>query len=83
MSYPQKPVNGDGMTLEEWVKCTEGLLVETYKIDFVDVGYRDEDIVKYWKAGFEPKEFVDWFGEKYDLFEAAQTYTPQRRGIGS
>ena len=36
-------------------------------IDMSDAGADPEQIIRYWKSGQSPAEFVDWFGEKYDL----------------
>ena len=41
-------------------------------IDLSDAGADQEQIVRYWKGGQAPGDFVDWFGEKYDLITRDQ-----------
>ena len=53
--------------LDDWRRRAEALLKSTYAIDFTDAGLDAEDVRRYASSFPDAKEFVDWFGEKYDL----------------
>lgn len=55
-----------------WVKEVDRLMLEAFCIDLFDAGADQEQIVRYWKGGQAPDDFVQWFGEKYDLITRDQ-----------
>lgn len=46
--------------------------MDEFCIDLSDAGAEREQIIHYWKSGRTPDDFVDWFGEKYDLITRDQ-----------
>lgn len=55
-----------------WVKAVDRLMLEEFCIDLSDAGADEADVLRYWKYDESPADFVDWFGEKYDLFTRDQ-----------
>ena len=50
-----------------WVSTVDRLLERDWCIGTADAGLSDDDLVRYWRDGDAPAEFVAWFAEKYDL----------------
>lgn len=50
-----------------WVKEVDHIMKRDWCIDLTDAGAASEDVLRYWRFGEEPVDFVDWFAEKYDL----------------
>lgn len=42
-------------------------MLEEFCINLSDAGADRADVLRYWKFGESPADFVAWFGEKYDL----------------
>jgi hypothetical protein len=55
-----------------WVREVDQLMLEEFCIDLSEAGADPADVLRYWKAGQSPADFVDWFGEKYDLITRDQ-----------
>lgn len=55
-----------------WVKEVDRLMLEEFCIDLSDAGADRTDLLRYWKFDKSPTDFVDWFGEKYDLITRDQ-----------
>lgn len=55
-----------------WVKEVDRLMLEAFCIDLSDAGADRGDVLRYWKFEVNPADFVDWFGEKYDLITRDQ-----------
>ena len=55
-----------------WVKEVDRIMLEEFCIDLSDAGADRADVLRYWKWGRDPDDFVDWFGEKYDLITMDQ-----------
>ena len=55
-----------------WVKEVDRILLEEFCIDLSDAGADQADVLRYWKFDESPDDFVDWFGEKYDLITRDQ-----------
>ena len=55
-----------------WVKEVDRIMLEEFCIDLSDAGADRADVLRYWKFDECPGEFVDWFGEKYDLITRDQ-----------
>lgn len=47
-------------------------MLEEFCIDLSDAGADRADVLRYWKFDKSPDDFVDWFGEKYDLITRDQ-----------
>ena len=52
-------------TLEVWKAEANAQMTRKYCIDLADAGLDDEQLSSF--QDMAPTEFVDWFGEKYDL----------------
>lgn len=55
-----------------WVKEVDRIMREEFCIDLTDAGADRQEVIRYWKSGRDPDDFVDWFGEKYDLITRDQ-----------
>lgn len=55
-----------------WVKEVDRNMLEEFCIDLSDAGADRTDVLRYWKFEMSPADFVDWFGEKYDLIRRDQ-----------
>lgn len=53
----------------KWLIEVDRLMKRDWYIDTDDAGLDDEDVIRYWKAGDSPEEFVTWFAEKRDLYD--------------
>jgi len=51
----------------EWKNVTDAVMSAIYGIDTNDAGVGDEWLRNHWMAGEAPRDFVEWFGRKYDL----------------
>ena len=51
----------------EWLDRVNAVMTRDWCIDADDAGWSDEDVLRYWRFGETPEEFVDWYSEKYDL----------------
>jgi hypothetical protein len=52
---------------EEWKSAADTVMSAIYGIDTNDAGVGDEWLRNHWTAGEAPRDFVEWFGRKYDL----------------
>lgn len=50
-----------------WRESVNFLLEAKYLIDVEDAGLSQAELTNFWQQGEQPEEFVDWFGQKYDL----------------
>lgn len=50
-----------------WVKEVDRLMLGEFCIDLSGAGADRADVLRYWTSNQCPADFVDWFGEKYDL----------------
>lgn len=55
-----------------WVMAVDRIMLEEFCIDLSDAGADRGDVLRYWQFDMSPADFVDWFGEKYDLITRAQ-----------
>ena len=55
-----------------WATEVDRIMLEEFCIDLSDAGADQEQVIRYWKSGQEPNDFVDWFGEKYGLITRDQ-----------
>ena len=54
-------------TFSDWREAVEGRLQEIYCITIADVGLSEEHLTACWLSNEMPFDFVEWFGNKYDL----------------
>lgn len=50
-----------------WRHLVDQYFEFNYLVTIEDVGTSDSELQKFWIAGQKPLEYVEWFGEKYDL----------------
>lgn len=55
-----------------WVKAVDRIMLTEFCIELSDAGADRDDVLRYWKFDESPADFVDWFGEKYDLITRDQ-----------
>ncbi len=55
------------LSFEKWRKAIDLVMSETYGINSDDAGLDDDWLKNHWRTGELSKDFVDWFGQKYDL----------------
>jgi len=57
----------DDKSYRDWRKAVDRRLNQIYCITIVDAGFDEEYLTNHWQSGETPFEFVQWFGNKYDL----------------
>jgi hypothetical protein len=50
-----------------WITAVNDLMLQDYAIDLEDAGLSDQQIHEHFASALSPREFVNWFGSKYDL----------------
>ncbi len=50
----------------KWRKAADAVMSDIYGINTDDAGLDDGWLRNHWSAGETPKDFVEWFGLKYD-----------------
>ncbi|MBB1089921.1 hypothetical protein HUU61_01335 [Rhodopseudomonas palustris] len=55
------------MDFLKWKRAVDRRLEALYAITIADAGIDDVHLTTHWEAGQPPDEFVEWFGNKYDL----------------
>lgn len=70
----RSPWDGSGLPRAclAWVKEVDRIMMEEFCIDLSDAGADEAQVIRYWKSDQSPDDFVDWFGEKYDLITRDQ-----------
>ncbi len=58
-----------------WKQQVDAIMKRDFLIDLDEAGASEEDVVRYFGFGFSPREFADWFGEKYDLDRVTDGWT--------
>ena len=51
----------------DWRAAVDRCLREVYCITIGDAGCDEDYLVNHWQSNETPAEFVDWYGNKYDL----------------
>ncbi|MDI1264927.1 MAG: hypothetical protein PS018_16875 [bacterium] len=64
---------------DDWRNAVDKHLSEIYCITIEDAGLDEEYLVRYWQADEAALEFVDWYGDKYDLDPVTTVYFPRAR----
>ena len=62
---------GIGVSAEvrNWKRRVNSLLKKKYSLDIELSGFSEEQIEGYYRPDLPPAEFVEWFAEKYDLYD--------------
>lgn len=50
-----------------WLAEVDRLMKRDWFIDSHDAGFSDGELLRYWRYGESPSDFVEWFAAKYDL----------------
>lgn len=64
----QKRVGGTA-EICNWRKRVNSLLKKNYSLTIELSGFSEEQIEDYYRPDLPPEEFVEWFAEKYDLYD--------------
>jgi hypothetical protein len=51
----------------KWLAEVDRLMKRDWCLDSNGAGWSRKDVLRYWGYGETPKDFVEWFAEKYDL----------------
>lgn len=51
----------------DWLDRVNAVMKRDWCIDAEDAGWPDEYILRYWRFGEPPEDFVEWYAEKYAL----------------
>jgi hypothetical protein len=51
----------------DWRAAVDRRLHQIYRITIADAGIDEEYLINCWSSNEEPLEFVEWFGNKFDL----------------
>lgn len=66
------------MPYADWRNAVDGHLSSIYCITIDDAGFDEEYLIKHWASGEPALEFVEWYGNKYDL-DPVTVYLPRKR----
>ena len=55
------------ISFREWRNAVDRRMNDIYLITIDDAGIDDERLTSHWEMKQSPWEFVEWFGNKYDL----------------
>jgi hypothetical protein len=64
----------------DWRDAVDRRLHQIYCITIEDAGIDEEYLIDHWQSNEAPFEFVEWFGNKYDLDPILSLVQPQQRG---
>jgi hypothetical protein len=56
----------------DWRHAVDQHLHEIYRITIEDAGFDETYLVNHWRSNEAPTDFVEWFGNKYDLTSAQE-----------
>lgn len=59
----------DNISFGEYIDQVETILEETYGIDIMDARIEFDDLANCQDNSWTPQEYVNWFGEKYNLIK--------------
>jgi hypothetical protein len=51
----------------EWRDAVDRRLHRIYCITIEDAGFNEDYLINHWQSKEAPADFVEWFGNKYDL----------------
>jgi hypothetical protein len=64
----------------DWRVAVDRRLHQIYCITIADAGIDEGYLIDRWSSDQEPLDFVEWFGNKYDLSPIPSPIRPQARG---
>lgn len=64
---------------DHWRGAVDGRLQGIYCLTIEDAGFDEAYLVKRWQSNEAAFEFVDWFGQKYDLDPMPALILPRER----
>lgn len=67
------------ISYSDWRIAVDGHLSAIYCITIEDVGFDEEYLIKHWESEEAALEFVEWYGNKYDLDLVTTIYLPRER----
>jgi hypothetical protein len=62
----------------DWRDAVDNRLHQRYCITIADAGLDEGYLIDHWQSNEAPNDFVEWFGNKYDLDPVA-TFIPRGR----
>lgn len=57
-----------------WLKRVEFLLITRFGINVNDVGWSENEKLRFFNFGETPEDFIDWYRIKYDLDKKPTNY---------
>jgi hypothetical protein len=67
------------MSYGDWRTAVNDHLSAIYCITIEDAGFDEEYLIKHWESDEAALEFVEWFGNKYDLDPVTTVYLLRER----
>jgi hypothetical protein len=64
----------------DWRDAVNKCLHQIYCMTIEDAGFNEEYLIDRWQSHETPFDFVEWFGNKYDLGPAPFPASPLKRG---
>jgi hypothetical protein len=55
------------ISYRDWRSAVDKRLQRIYCISIEDAGFDEEYLIKHWQSDETALEFVEWYGNKYDL----------------
>jgi hypothetical protein len=69
-----------GESYRDWRDKVDKHLHQIYCITIEDAGFDEQYLIDHWQSNEAPFDFVEWFGNKYDLDPISLPTPPQKRG---
>jgi hypothetical protein len=67
------------MPYSDWRTTVDEQLSAIYYITIEDAGFDEDYLIMHWKSDESALEFVEWYGNKYDLDPVTTVYLPRER----
>jgi hypothetical protein len=64
----------------DWRDAVDKRLHQIYCITIEDAGFDEEYLISHWQSNEAPFDFVEWFGNKYDLDPLPSPVRSLKRG---
>jgi hypothetical protein len=69
-----------GKPYRDWHDAVDKRLYQIYCITIEDASFDEEYLIDHWQSNEAPFDFVEWFGNKYDLDPIPSLVPPLKRG---
>jgi hypothetical protein len=69
-----------GKSYRDWRDKVEYRLHQIYCITIEDAGFDEQYLKDHWRSNEAPFDFVEWFGNKYDLAPISSLVPLPKRG---